>query len=90
MQNIAAFYAIKRLIKEFLLEKEILTQCGIHLIEQNLDPLSEGQLILTIHLSRPGIFIGKAGATIDKLTKLIEEGYNLPTKIDLKEFDPFR
>jgi len=89
-ETTSAFKSIKWLIKDFLDKEFIFTQCGINLITMEEFSLSESKMTILIYLVRPGILIGKSGTTIDKLTAMLSEEFNMDVKIELKEFDPFK
>ena len=56
---------------------------GIHLLELE-------EKTLTIHLSRPGIFIGKGGRTITAFSEFLQKEIDSEIKIEIREFDPFK
>ncbi len=59
----------------------------IHFIE--VDEVEE-IVNVTITLERPGIFIGKAGSTINQITTFLTMYLNKTVKIHLKEFNPWK
>jgi hypothetical protein len=63
---------------------DILT-LGINLLEYDVNSTT-----LTIHLSRPGFFIGKRGNQVDIFRKLLSTKLNKIVKINLVETDVFK
>lgn len=77
---------VKWTIQEFL-EESGNSYCHIHLIECSS---SENLVDVTIHLSRPGMIIGKGGRTINELISYLTKILATAVDIHLVEFDPFK
>lgn len=48
-----------------------------------------GELVFIIHLLKPGLLIGKDGATIDRFTTHLSKCLKESVRVDLKETHPF-
>lgn len=88
-QTQSAFKSVKYHIKLFL-QREGIFDCGVNLITMENFSLADSSMTILIYLARPGLLIGKAGKTIDKLKAEFEEDFNMEVVINLKEFDPFQ
>ncbi len=48
------------------------------------------KIYITIHLSHPGVFIGRSGSNIEGLKKFLTEQLEFPVYISLTEHDAFK
>jgi hypothetical protein len=60
---------------------------GIHMIDAKR---IDGVITVDVYLSRPGLLIGRKGATINKVTEELTEQFGAECIVNIKELDPFK
>jgi ribosomal protein S3 len=76
---------VKRRLQQYFINQNIPASAfEIHYIEVKT---KKSEIIVTITLGRPGLFIGKQGRTLDEIRKYLSDTLEKPVKIQLMEYD---